>query len=192
MVHKQYDENQHSFTFSTKPQRSFQRDFTLLTEQMKTWNDEGKIVFIACSGKKQIERFEEIFSEIDEDLNYTPVLLPLYRGFEMDDCIVLTDHQIFERYHKYKLKNQDFTKNQFSLKEISKLERGDYVTHIDHGIGKFGGLQKMEVNGKEQEVIKIVYKNNDLLYVSIHSLHKIAKFNGKDGREPVINQLGVS
>lgn len=187
---QRFDDNQKSFTFSTKPQRSFQRDFTLLTEQMKTWNEEGKIVFIACSGKKQIERFEEIFSEIDEDLNYTPVLLPLYRGFEMDDCIVLTDHQIFERYHKYKLKNQDFTKNQFSLKEISKLERGDYVTHIDHGIGKFGGLQKMDVNGKEQEVIKIIYKNNDLLYVSIHSLHKIAKFNGKDGKEPAINQLG--
>ena len=187
---QQFEDSQNTFTFSTKPQRSFQRDFTLLTDQMKLWNDDGKIIFIACSGKKQIERFEEIFSEIDEDLNYTPVLLPLYRGFEMEDCIVLTDHQIFERYHKYKLKNQDFTKNQFSLKEISKLERGDYVTHIDHGIGKFGGLQKMDVNGKEQEVIKIIYKNNDLLYVSIHSLHKIAKFNGKDGKEPAINQLG--
>ena len=177
-------------TFHSKPQRTFQRDFGLLTDQMKIWNQEGKLIFIACSGKKQIERFEEIFSEIDEDLNYTPVLLPLYRGFELNDCIVLTDHQIFERYHKYKLKNQDFTKNQLSLKEISKLERGDFVTHIDHGIGKFAGLQKMDVNGKQQEVIKIIYKNNDLLYVSIHSLHKIAKFNGKDGKVPPINQLG--
>jgi len=179
-------------TFHSKPQRTFQRDFGLLTDQMKIWNQEGKLIFIACSGKKQIERFEEIFSEIDEDLNYTPVLLPLYRGFELNDCIVLTDHQIFERYHKYKLKNQDFTKNQLSLKEISKLERGDFVTHIDHGIGKFAGLQKMDVNGKQQEVIKIIYKNNDLLYVSIHSLHKIAKFNGKDGKVPPINQLGSS
>ncbi|MGB0883999.1 MAG: transcription-repair coupling factor, partial [Flavobacteriales bacterium] len=185
-----YFEKAHKFSFQTKPQRHFQRDFQAISDQFSTWHQEGKLILIACSGRKQIERFEEIFSELNSEILYTPLLLNLHQGFESQNIILLTDHQIFERYHKYKLKHQDFDSHEVSLKEIAKLEPGDYVCHIDHGVGKFGGLQKMDVNGKQQEVIKIIYKNNDLLYVSIHSLHKISKFNGKEGSVPTINQLG--
>jgi transcription-repair coupling factor (superfamily II helicase) len=174
-----------------KPQRSFNKDFSYLSTQFEQWHQEGEMIILSCSGQKQIQRFEEIFEELGkQNLEFTPLLLPLYQGFELKGVKVLTDHQIFERYHKYKLKNQDFKKNQFSLEELSKLEMGDFVTHIDHGIGTFGGLQKIDNNGKKQEVIKLIYKNNDILYVSIHSLHKISKYNSKEGKAPTINQIG--
>ena len=104
--------------------------------------------------------------------------------------VCYTDHQVFERYHKFHLKNGYVKKEALSLKEINKLEIGDYVTHIDHGIGKFGGLQKIDVEGKKQEAIKLLYGERDILYVSIHSLHKIAKFSSKDGKAPKILKLG--
>ncbi|MCT4663619.1 MAG: transcription-repair coupling factor [Flavobacteriales bacterium] len=186
-----FDKKAPFFDFSIKPQRGFNRDFEWMSKQLTDWSTEGKMVYLCCANQKQIQRFEEIFEKIGEtEVKYIPLLLSLYQGFELENTIVLTDHQIFERYHKYKLKNQDFKKNQFNIEELTKLEIGDYVSHIDHGIGKYGGLQKMDVNGKKQEVIKIIYKNNDLLYVSIHSLHKISKFNGKEGTVPSINQLG--
>ncbi|CAN0361111.1 unnamed protein product, partial [Ectocarpus sp. 4 AP-2014] len=101
-----------------------------------------------------------------------------------------TDHQIFERYHKFHLKNGYAKKQAITLKELTKLDIGDYVTHIDHGIGKFGGLQKIDVEGKKQEAIKLMYGERDVLYLSIHSLHKISKYNGKDGKPPKIYKLG--
>jgi transcription-repair coupling factor (superfamily II helicase) len=173
------------------PHPSFNRQFNLLIDKIKEWHQEGKTIFIACSGAKQVERFEQIFEELNEEnLNYTPILLPLYKGFITENYVCLTDHEIFDRYHKFELKSNKSSKDVFTLKEINKLEHGDYVTHIDHGIGKFGGLQKIEVNGKKQEAIKLIYKNNDILYISIHSLHKISKYNGKEGTEPKIYQLG--
>ncbi len=178
-------------SIATEPHPSFNRQFNLLIEKIKNWHQEGKTVFIACSGAKQVERFEQIFEELNEEnLNYTPILLPLYKGFITENYVCLTDHEIFDRYHKFELKSNKQAKEAFSLKELTKLENGDYVTHIDHGIGKFGGLQKIDVNGKKQEAIKLVYKNNDILYISIHSLHKISKYNGKEGKVPKIYQLG--
>ena len=118
------------------------------------------------------------------------MLLPLHSGFidHENKLLCYTDHQLFERYHKFKLKAAQNYKKTITLDEITNLEIGDFVTHIDHGVGKFGGLQKIDVQGKKQEAIKLIYRNNDLLYVSIHSLHKIAKFNGKDGIAPKIHQ----
>ncbi|MEM9142668.1 MAG: transcription-repair coupling factor, partial [Bacteroidota bacterium] len=128
----------------------------------------------------------------NQDVHYRTVMFPLYQGFVDEDLklVCYTDHQIFERYHKFHLKNGYAKKQAITLKELNKLEIGDYVTHIDHGIGKFGGLQKIEVEGKKQEAIKLVYGDRDILYVSIHSLHKISKFNGKDGAVPKIYKLG--
>ncbi|MDA9245612.1 transcription-repair coupling factor, partial [Polaribacter sp.] len=123
---------------------------------------------------------------------FETIVFPLYQGF-VDvhaKLVCYTDHQIFERYHKFKLKNGYAKKQAITLQELNKLEIGDYVTHMDHGIGKFGGLQKIDVEGKKQEAIKLVYGDRDILYVSIHSLHKISKFNGKDGKPPKIYKLG--
>ena len=116
----------------------------------------------------------------------------MYQGFTSTELKLacFTDHQIFERYHKFTLKNGYAKKQAITLKELNKLEVGDYVTHIDHGIGKFGGLQKIDVEGKKQEAIKLIYGDRDILYVSIHSLHKISKYNGKDGAPPKIFKLG--
>src|SRR5690554_8179960 len=118
--------------------------------------------------------------------------MPLFQGFIDDENQIAcyTDHQIFERYHKFNIKNSYSKKQNITLKELTTLSVGDYVTHIDHGIGKFGGLQKIDVDGKMQEAIKLVYADNDIVYVSIHSLHKIAKYNGKDGTPPKIYKVG--
>ena len=117
------------------------------------------------------------------------VVSSLYQGFidEENQVACYTDHQIFERYHKFSIKNGYSKKQTITLKELNSLSVGDYVTHIDHGIGKFGGLQKIQVEGKTQEAIKLVYADNDIVYVSIHSLHKISKYNGKDGTPPKIS-----
>ena len=119
-------------------------------------------------------------------------MFPSFQGFidieQKNVCY--TDHQIFERYHKFQLKNGYAKKQAITLKELTNLEVGDYVTHIDHGIGKFGGLQKIDVEGKLQEAIKLIYGERDILYLSIHSLHKISKYTGKDGTTPKIYKLG--
>jgi transcription-repair coupling factor (superfamily II helicase) len=125
-------------------------------------------------------------------VKYQTVVLSMYQGFIDDTAkmVCYTDHQIFERYHKFQLKNGYAKKQAITLKELTNLEVGDYVTHIDHGIGKFGGLQKIDVEGKMQEAIKLIYGERDILYLSIHSLHKISKYNGKDGKPPKIYKLG--
>ena len=150
--------------------------------------------YLFCSNQNQASRFSEIFEDINGEsaettsLKYKAVVLPLFQGFidEDNEIVCYTDHQIFERYHKFSIKNNISRKQTITLKELTSLSVGDYVTHIDHGIGKFGGLQKIQVEGKTQEAIKLVYADNDIVYVSIHSLHKIAKFNGKDGTPPKI------
>tara|TARA_Y100000741_G_scaffold313622_1_gene258680 strand:- start:1107 stop:2273 length:1167 start_codon:yes stop_codon:yes gene_type:complete len=125
-------------------------------------------------------------------VKYKTIIKPLYKGFEDEEAQIsfFTDHQIFERYHKYKLRNNYSNYQNLSLKEINKLNKGDYVTHIDHGIGKFAGLLKIEVNNSFQEAVKILYGDSDILYLSIHSLYKISKYSGKDGAIPKIYKLG--
>ncbi len=178
--------------FLTKPQPSFNKKFDLLIENLNGYKEQGYANYIFCSTEQQAQRFHDIFEEVDEQVHYKTVVFPLYQGFVDDDLKIAcyTDHQIFERYHKYHLKNGYAKKQAITLKELNKLEIGDYVTHIDHGIGKFGGLQKIDVEGKKQEAIKLMYGERDILYVSIHSLHKISKFNGKDGAVPKIYKLG--
>ncbi|KAA2218899.1 transcription-repair coupling factor [Maribacter flavus] len=184
--------NQNQFEFHTKPQPSFNKKFDLLIENLNDYRDKGYTNYIFCASEQQSKRFQDIFEEINEKVHYQTLVFPLYQGFVDDDLklVCYTDHQIFERYHKFHIKNGYSKKQSITLKELNKLEIGDYVTHIDHGIGKFGGLQKIDVEGKKQEAIKLMYGERDILYVSIHSLHKISKFNGKDGAVPKIYKLG--
>ncbi|MFD2566616.1 transcription-repair coupling factor [Pseudotenacibaculum haliotis] len=178
--------------FNTSPQPSFNKQFDLLIENLNEHHSKGFQNFLFCANDQQAQRFEDIFNDIDQEVHYQTVVFPLHQGFiDTDEKIVCyTDHQIFERYHKFRLKNGYAKKQSITLKELNNLSVGDYVTHIDHGIGKFGGLQKIDVEGKKQEAIKLIYGDRDILYVSIHSLHKISKFNGKDGKPPKIYKLG--
>ncbi|MGB6268115.1 MAG: transcription-repair coupling factor [Olleya sp.] len=178
--------------FNTTPQPAFNKQFNLLIDNLNSNHNNGYTNYITCISEQQAKRFHDIFDDVDQDVHYQTVTLSLYQGFiDHDNKIaVYTDHQIFERYHKFHLKNGYSKKQAITLKELTNLDIGDYVTHIDHGIGKFGGLQKIDVEGKKQEAIKLVYGERDVLYLSIHSLHKITKFNGKDGKPPKVYKLG--
>ena len=178
--------------FNTLPQPSFNKQFNLLIENLTEYHKGGFTNYIFCANEQQAQRFRDIFDDSKQEIHYETVVFPLYQGFvDVENRLVCyTDHQIFERYHKFRLKNGYAKKQAITIQELNKLEIGDYVTHMDHGIGKFGGLQKIDVQGKKQEAIKLVYGERDILYVSIHSLHKISKFNGKDGKTPKIYKLG--
>jgi len=179
--------------YNTKPQPAFNKQFNLLIEDLNENHKNGITNYIACVSEQQAKRFHDIFDDAEqEEIHYKTVVLSLFQGFiDTEHHIAFyTDHQIFDRYHKFHLKNGYAKKQAITLKELTNLEIGDYVTHIDHGIGKFGGLQKIDVEGKKQEAIKLVYGERDVLYLSIHSLHKITKFNGKDGKPPKIYKLG--
>lgn len=189
---------QQEFEFYIQPQPSFNKQFDLLLNNLNDNHSNGYKNYIFCSNEAQAKRFHDIFKSLDDENHenirkqYKTIVFPLYEGFidEENQIACYTDHQIFERYHKFSIKNGYSKKQTITLKEISSLSVGDYVTHIDHGIGKFGGLQKIQVEGKTQEAIKLVYADNDIVYVSIHSLHKISKYNGKDGTPPKIYKLG--
>ena len=178
--------------FCTKAQPSFNKQFDLLINNLNGYHTKGFTNYIFCANEQQAQRFHDIFEDAKKQVHYQTVVFSLHQGFiDLEEKIVCyTDHQIFERYHKFRLKNGYAKKQSISLKELNNLDIGDYVTHIDHGIGKFGGLQKINVEGKNQEAIKLIYGDRDILYVSIHSLHKISKFNGKDGKAPKIYKLG--
>lgn len=175
-----------------KTQASFNKKFELLVDELRTNTEKGIHNILLCASKSQIERFESIFEDIGKDVEYQPLLHSLHQGFTDADAklAVYTDHQIFERFHRFKIKSAHDKKQAISLKELTSLSTGDHVTHIDHGIGQFGGLQKIDVNGKIQEAIKLVYHGGDVLYISIHSLHKIARYNGKEGITPTTHKLG--
>jgi transcription-repair coupling factor (superfamily II helicase) len=182
-----------SFQFNTQPQPSFNKQFDLLIDHLNANTEKGISNYIFCSSDSQAKRFHDIFEDAKQHVDqFETIVFSLYQGFRDEEGKIAcyTDHQIFERYHKFQLKNGYAKKQAITLKELTNLEVGDYVTHIDHGIGKFGGLQKIEVEGKLQEAIKLIYGDRDILYLSIHSLHKISKFNGKDGTVPKIYKLG--
>ena len=184
--------------FFIKPQPSFNKQFDLLLDNLNENHFNGLKNYLFCSNDAQAKRFHDIFESIDQANSenirqqYDTIKLPLFEGFidTENQIACYTDHQIFERYHKFNLKNGYAKKQTITLQDLTRLTIGDYVTHIDHGIGKFGGLQKIQVEGKTQEAIKLVYADNDIVYVSIHSLHKISKYNGKDGAAPKIYKLG--
>ena len=174
------------------PQPPINKQFDRLVRILKDNQASGFENYIFCSNDAQRMRFNEILEVIEAEINYKTQVCPLFEGFEDIEAgfSCFTDHQIFERYHKFKLRSAAAKKDMLTLKELTHLKIGDFVTHIDHGIGKFGGLQKINVDGVIQEAIKLSYKGGDTLYLSIHSLYKIAKFNGKDGHVPKLNRLG--
>jgi transcription-repair coupling factor (superfamily II helicase) len=186
------------FDFHILPQPSFNKQFDLLLNNLNENHFNGIKNYLFCANDAQAKRFHSIFESLDEvntdniRKQYDTITLPIFEGFIDEELQIAcyTDHQIFERYHKFSIKNNYSKKQNITLKELTTLAIGDYVTHIDHGIGKFGGLQKIQVEGKTQEAIKLVYADNDIVYVSIHSLYKISKFNGKDGTPPKIYKLG--
>jgi len=178
--------------FNTSPQPLFHKNFELLTEKVAENTLKGYSNYIFSENSKQFERLQEIFREINDSAKFTPVQTFMHRGFTDHDLRICcyTDHQIFDRYQRFRLKEGFKRKEAVTIKTLHDLQPGDYVVHIDHGIGKFGGLEKIDVNGKLQEALKLVYKDNDTLYVSIHSLHRISKYKGKDGVPPKIYKLG--
>ncbi|WP_248724708.1 transcription-repair coupling factor [Seonamhaeicola sp. ML3] len=186
--------NDNVINFNTTPQPAFNKQFNLLIDDLNSNHDKGYVNFIACVSEQQAKRFHDIFDDVDQEVHYKTIVQSLHQGFvDHDNKIVCyTDHQIFERYHKFHIKNGYAKKQAITLKELTNLDVGDYVTHIDHGIGRFGGLKKIDVEGKKQEAIKLIYGERDILYLSIHSLHKITKYTGKDGKPPKVYKLGSS
>lgn len=183
-----------NITFNQKPQPTFNKNFELLVQNLHDNNDQGLTNFILSSQARQMERLHSIFEDLDKDVKFAPILQSAHEGFIDNDLKVacFTDHQIFERYHRFRLKEGfNKAKQALTIKDLTSLQKGDYVTHIDYGVGTFDGLQKIENNGKEQEAIRLIYRDGDILYVSIHSLHRIARFSGKEGTMPKINKLGT-
>ncbi len=154
----------------------------------------GYQLCILSSNPKQLDRITAIFEERQQKIDYNPILQTLHEGFCDHDLKLLcyTDHQLFDRFHKYSLRSDQARNGKLalSMKELMQFQFGDYVVHIDHGVGRFGGLFRTEINGKMQEIIKILYKDNDTIFVSIHNLHRISKYRGKEGVEPAIHKLG--
>ena len=178
--------------FHGKPQPSFNRNFSLLITNLHENTNNRLENFIFTDNPKQVERFHSIFRDLEAKVKVELLLCDIFEGFIDEDLHIAcyTDHQVFERYHRYRLRT-GFSKEQaLNLRLLRDLQPGDFVTHIDHGIGKFSGLEKISVGGQLQEAVRLIYKNNDLLYVSINSLHKIAKFVGKEGTPPALSNLG--
>ena len=178
--------------FQTKEQPAFNRQFDLLIKDLKSREAKKFDIYLFAENPKQLERLHTIFQDLKAEIQLTPVPVSIHQGFIDEDLKVVcyTDHQIFQRYHKYRVK-QAYNKNKaLTLRTLRELQPGDYVTHIDHGVGVYSGLQKIEANGKLQEAVRIIYKDSDILYVNINSLHKIAKFTGKEGSVPRVNKLG--
>jgi transcription-repair coupling factor (superfamily II helicase) len=181
-----------TLSFDTIPQPSFQKNFELLAEDLMLKQDAGYDIYIISDNQKQIDRILSIFEDIHTEIRFNSLLTTLHEGFidhESKICMY-TDHQIFDRYHRYQLQEHFTRKESITVRELTSLHPGDYVVHIDHGIGQFGGLEKIRLNEREQEAIKLVFKDQDTLYVSIHSLHRISKYKGKDSEPPRIYKLG--
>lgn len=182
-------------TFDSSIQPPFHKNFDLVAEFCHSVLADNYKLYILSDSIKQTQRLESIFEERGDNIPFTPVLKTLHEGFIDHDLKIacLTDHQIFDRFHKYNLKSDKARSGKIalSIKELNQFENGDYIVHIDHGVGKFGGLIRTEINGRMQEVIKLIFQNEDILFVSIHSLHKLSKYRGKEGEPPRVNKLGT-
>lgn len=186
-------------SFRVRPQPHFNKNFSLLLHDLFRNQQEGYTNFLFSESAKQAERLYSIFEDIPkpeayagQELRFHSVLTGLHQGFIHDDLrlVCYTDHQVFDRYHRFRLKKNYSKSEAITLRELYSLKPGDFITHIDHGVGRFAGLETLDVNGKPQEAIRLVYKDNDILYISIHSLHRIARFTSKDGSAPTLNKLG--
>ncbi len=179
--------------YAGRPQPSFNKNFKLLIENLEENSEKGLKNYLFTDNKRQIERFYAIFEDLNAEVQFHPIIQAIHQGFIDPDLQIAcyTDHQIFDRFHRYKLK-EGFGRDQaLNMRLLRELEPGDFVTHIDHGIGRYSGLEKIDINGHIQESVRLIYKNNDVLYVSINSLHKISKYVGKDGSAPKLNKLGT-
>ena len=185
-----YFSNAETLTASSEPQPVFNKQFDMLQENLRQRAEEGYTLIVTVAGESQQKRLEKVLEEKTNHL--TLITFNLSHGFVDHDMRVLcyTDHEIFERYHKYTVKNLAAAHEAMTLKELFELKPGDYVTHIDYGVGRFSGLEKVTTDGKSQELIRLVYKNNDVLYISIHGLHKISRYVGREGESPTLNRLG--
>ena len=186
--------------FETSPQPVFHKNFELVGRTFSDYQSGGYGLYILADSQKQTERLRSIFSEMTGDVEYnkidfTPVDHTIHAGFADKDlkCCFFTDHQIFDRFHKYNLRSDKARSGKvaLTLKEIRQFEIGDFVVHIDHGVGRFMGLVRIPSGNTTQEVIKIAYQNDDVVFVSIHSLHKVSKYKGKEGTPPRVNKLGT-
>lgn len=180
------------YEFNTQSQPAFNRQFEMLISDLKDKEKKGYDIYIFSENTKQLQRLQNIFDDLKAEVVFNPVPVSIHLGFIDHDLKIVcyTDHEIFQRYHKYRVK-QAYNKNKaITLRTLRELQPGDYVTHIDHGVGVYSGLQKIDANGKLQEAVRIIYRDKDVLYVNINSLHKIAKYTGKDGSVPKVNKLG--
>jgi transcription-repair coupling factor (superfamily II helicase) len=183
---------QEQIVFNIKPQPSFNKNFKLLIKHLEDQEKENIETFIFTENPRQVQRFYNIFEDLNAKVQFHPVPKAIHQGFIDQDAKIAcyTDHQIFARFHRYKLR-QGFSKDKaLNLKMLRELQPGDYVTHIDHGVGQYSGLEKIDINGHVQEAVRLFYKNKDVLYVSINSLHKISRFVGKDGKPPKLDKIG--
>lgn len=180
------------FNFQSSPQPSFNRQFEILIKDLKAHEGLQKQIYIFSENPKQLERLYSIFSDLKSEIQFVPVPHAVHQGFiDYDHAVVVyTDHQIFQRYHKYKIKQAYNKSKAITLRALKELQPGDFVVHIDHGVGIFSGLQKVQNGGQTQEAVRIFYRDNDILYVNINSLHKISKYTGKEGHVPKVNKLG--
>jgi len=178
--------------FATEEQPVFNRQFNMLISDLQRRITNKYVPYIFAENPKQLERLRSIFDDLNAGIEFVPIPTAISKGFIDHDkkVICYTDHQIFQRYHKYNVKQAYSRGKALTLRALKELTPGDYVTHIDHGVGVYSGLQKIEVNGSMQEAIRILYKDNDVLYVNINSLHKISKYTGKEGTVPRMNKLG--
>ncbi len=179
-------------TFEISPQPVFHKNFRLLIENLKQNQTQEYSNLIFSDSSRQVERLYTIFDDLDKEVKFDPIYHAISKGFIDKDVKLAcyTEHQIFDRFYRGKVRNSYSKSRIITLKELRDLKPGDFVTHIDHGVGRFAGLEKIEINGRIQEAVRLVYRDNDLLYVSINSLHKISKFVGKDGNEPRVHKLG--
>ena len=186
---------QATITYHCSLQGIYHKNFELVSESFSRLIADGYSLYITSDSEKQTDRLRDIFGERGDEIKFVPVLRTLHEGFVDNDLRIccFTDHQIFDRFHKYSLKSDRARsgKMALSLRELQQIEVGDYLVHVDHGIGQFGGLTHTEIAGKRQEAIKVIYKNGDLIYVSIHALHKLSKYRSKEGEAPKLNRLGT-
>ena len=182
----------HVFNFDTAPQPAFNRQFELLIKDLKAHELAKHQIYIFAENPKQLERLYSIFSDLKAEISFVPITTAIHQGFidKERGVVVYTDHQIFQRYHKYKIKQAYNKSKAITLRALKELQPGDFVVHIDHGVGVFSGLQKVQNGGQTQEAVRIFYRDNDILYVNINSLHKISKYTGKEGHVPKVNKLG--
>lgn len=181
-----------SFNWESQPQPSFNKNFDLLVTHLAENEKRGYANILTAENEKQIERLIGIFRELDPTIQVQSLLIGLREGFEdrQSKIACFTDHQLFERFHRYKTRAKASKSKALTIKELKALHPGDYIVHVDYGVGRFAGLEKVNVSGKKQEAVRLIFRDDDLLYVNIHSLHKISKYSGQEGTAPAMSKLG--